>query len=163
MNDLGLTLAWLAVQVSLVLVPAAALCALAARRSPSAGAWAASLSLGLVVTLNAVAFLPDIGGVGRVAENDRIAVMPRPADAAAPSTLGNDAPRPTGSRGLVVHEFASRLGPARARGGRAGGAVPAVGGHAGGPGRRRDGRRPAPACTGPGGDRRLPTVRPARQ
>ena len=82
MNDLGLTLAWLAVQVSLVLVPALALSALASRRSPSAGAWVASLSLSLVVALNAAAFLPGIGSGRRVAENDRnrraAAVRPMP-------------------------------------------------------------------------------------
>ena len=61
MNDLGLTLAWLAVQVTLVLVPALALYAMASRRGPVAGAWVASLSLGLVVMLNAAAFLPGIG------------------------------------------------------------------------------------------------------
>ena len=51
MNDLGMTLAWLAVQVSLVLVPGLILYALAARRGPAAGASVATLSLGLVVAL----------------------------------------------------------------------------------------------------------------
>ena len=61
MNDLGLTLAWLAVQVAIVLVPALALHALASRRGPAPGAWVATLSLGLVVALNVAAFVPGIG------------------------------------------------------------------------------------------------------
>ena len=61
MNDLGLTLAWLAVQVAIVLAPALALHALASRRGPVPGAWVATLSLGLVVVLNAAAFVPGIG------------------------------------------------------------------------------------------------------
>jgi BlaR1 peptidase M56 len=61
MNDLGLTLAWLAVQVTIFLAPALALHALASRRGPVPGAWVAALSLGLVVALNAAAFVPGIG------------------------------------------------------------------------------------------------------
>ena len=37
MNDLGMTLAWSAIQVTLVLVPAAVLHALASRRSAASG------------------------------------------------------------------------------------------------------------------------------
>ncbi|MDR3635457.1 MAG: M56 family metallopeptidase [Isosphaeraceae bacterium] len=58
MNDLGVTLAWLAVQVALVLAPALALQTLAARKGPAAGAWVAALSLGLVVVLSVWALLP---------------------------------------------------------------------------------------------------------
>lgn len=58
MNDLGLTLAWLAVQVALVLGPALVLQALASRRGPAPGAWVAAWSLGLVVALLPSAFLP---------------------------------------------------------------------------------------------------------
>ena len=47
MNDLGLTLAWSAVQVSLVMVPAGALHALASRRGAASGAWIAALGLAL--------------------------------------------------------------------------------------------------------------------
>ena len=43
MNDLGLTLAWLAVQVTILLAPALALNALASRRGPAAGAGSPSL------------------------------------------------------------------------------------------------------------------------
>ena len=49
MNQLGWTLAWLALQVTVLLVPALALQALASRRSPATGAWVATLSLGLVI------------------------------------------------------------------------------------------------------------------
>ena len=51
MNHLGLMLIWSAIQVSLVLMSAAALHALASRRSPASGAWVASLGLGLAVVV----------------------------------------------------------------------------------------------------------------
>jgi beta-lactamase regulating signal transducer with metallopeptidase domain len=51
MNQLGLMLIWSAIQVSLVLLAAAALHALASRRSPASGAWVASLGLGLAVVV----------------------------------------------------------------------------------------------------------------
>jgi beta-lactamase regulating signal transducer with metallopeptidase domain len=66
MNNLGLTLVWLSVQVAILLAPALALNALASRRGPAAGAWVAVLSLGLVVVLNVVAFAP------RIAWNDNV-------------------------------------------------------------------------------------------
>ena len=61
MNHLGLTLAWLAIQVAIVLVPALGLQALASRRGPASGAWVATLSLGLVVVLGLIGFAPRIG------------------------------------------------------------------------------------------------------
>ncbi len=82
MNDLGMTLVWLAVQVSLVLAPAMALYALAARRGPAAGASVATLSLALVVALNVAACLPR-SGHGRAVPERRIDESPRPPDAAA--------------------------------------------------------------------------------
>ncbi len=51
MSHLGLMLLWSAIQVSLVLLAAAALHALASRRSPASGAWVASLGLGLAVVV----------------------------------------------------------------------------------------------------------------
>ncbi len=51
MSRLGLMLVWSAIQVSLVLLAAAALHALASRRSPASGAWVASLGLGLAVVV----------------------------------------------------------------------------------------------------------------
>src|SRR3984957_15235982 len=60
MNDFGLTLAWLAVQVAILLAPALAVHALASRRGPAPGAWVATLSLGLVVALTAATFVPGI-------------------------------------------------------------------------------------------------------
>lgn len=102
MNDLGLSLAWIAVQVALVLVPALALSALASRHGPAARAWVAALSLGLVVVLNAAAFSPGIGrgrriGEGRFAETSRSADSAKPArastatdhDASRHPTAGN--------------------------------------------------------------------------
>jgi beta-lactamase regulating signal transducer with metallopeptidase domain len=101
MNDLGLTMAWLAVQVSLVLVPALVLYAMAARRSPAAGASVAAMSLGLVVALTVAAFLPGIGR-GHPVEPVRVAEM-SPAPAApvgAPIATDRAAPsRQPGARG----------------------------------------------------------------
>jgi beta-lactamase regulating signal transducer with metallopeptidase domain len=51
MSYLGQMLIWSAIQVSLVLLAAAALHALASRRSPASGAWVASLGLGLAVVV----------------------------------------------------------------------------------------------------------------
>jgi hypothetical protein len=65
MNDLGLTLAWLAVQVGLLLVPAIVIHALATRRGPARGAWVAALSLALVVALSVAAFVPGIRWRGK--------------------------------------------------------------------------------------------------
>jgi hypothetical protein len=64
MNELGITLAWLAVQILLLGLPSLALHALATRRGPDAGAWVAALCLGLVVVLSVSAL---ITGNGRVA------------------------------------------------------------------------------------------------
>ena len=61
MNQLGMTLAWLTVQVAVVLLPALGLQALASRRGPGSGAWVATLSLGLVVVLGVVVFFPWAG------------------------------------------------------------------------------------------------------
>lgn len=61
MNDLGLMLAWSAVQVSLLLIPAVVLSLFASRRSPAAGTWVASLSLGLVVAVSLLTFVPWSG------------------------------------------------------------------------------------------------------
>jgi hypothetical protein len=58
MNDLGIGLGWLAVQVTLVMLPAAALHLLASRRGPVAGSWMAAASLAMIVGLTLLAFLP---------------------------------------------------------------------------------------------------------
>ena len=152
MNDLGLTLAWLAVQVALVLAPALALYALASRRGAVAGSWVASMSLGLVVILNAAAFLPGIGlglGLVRWTASDRNAGTLHPAAATTPAV------RPYRSRGDAPRRT-SRAGAGRCR---AGGS-PGTGSGAGRPSRRpgsgrgvaccRPSRSPAPArdCSG---------------
>ena len=123
MNDLGLTLAWLAVQVALLLLPALALHALASRRGPAAGAWVASLSLGLVVALNVAAFVP---GIGRSMGSREVEAMAPPAVTSGTRHDRSPPIRPTGratdrtsvSRtGLGARVAAVGLGPARARGG----------------------------------------------
>jgi beta-lactamase regulating signal transducer with metallopeptidase domain len=58
MNQIGMTLAWLAVQVTIFLAAALVLNMLAMRRGPRAGAWIATVSLVLVVALSAAALVP---------------------------------------------------------------------------------------------------------
>ena len=117
MNDLGLSLAWLAMQIAILLAPALALNALASRRGPAAGAWVAVLSLGLVVALNLAAFVP------RIEWNDK---HPEPhiasptneskhnsASNSAPSSLGPDVIVPAARQGRTLHWLAlawDRLG-----------------------------------------------------
>jgi beta-lactamase regulating signal transducer with metallopeptidase domain len=104
MNDLGLTLAWLAVQVAILLAPALALNALASRRGPAAGAWVAVLSLGMVLALNVTALLPQNARIDTVVE----AKVPPPVPAfeknnaqdIEPSSFGHD----------VIHPAANRVG-----------------------------------------------------
>ncbi len=66
MIAMGMTFAWLAVQVTILLVPAIVVTALAARRGPAAGASAAALGLGMVVALSVAAFLPGMRGEKRI-------------------------------------------------------------------------------------------------
>ena len=166
MNDLGLTLAWLAVQVALLLVPALALHALASRRGPARGAWVAALSLGLVVALNAAAFVPGIAVRWRrlpAKRSHRRRCRPATIPHEHPTgSIGHADDAPSGSRtGLDARVAAAGLGPARARGGRAGGAVPAVGEHPGGRRAGRDRRRAAPPDARALGGRPLPPPRAA--
>lgn len=51
MNELGLRLAWSAIQVSPVLLAAAAVHAIASRQSPATAAWVASVGLGLALAV----------------------------------------------------------------------------------------------------------------
>ena len=103
MNDLGLVLAWLGVQVALVLMPAAALHVLASRRGPGPGTWVASLSLGLVLALSALAFIPRMG------RND---IAPVPDGAAIETATAVGGPSGVGAGRVVLGE---RL-PATGRG-----------------------------------------------
>jgi len=59
MNELGLALGWLAIQVTLAMLPAAALHLLSSRRGPVAGSWMAAAGLAMIVGLTALAFLPQ--------------------------------------------------------------------------------------------------------
>ena len=103
MNDLGLTLAWLAVQVAILLAPALAVHALASRRGPAPGAWVATLSLGLVVVLNVAAFLPGIGLNPIGAANEIAPPTMSPVATIPPSSSGRvegpDVIPPAGGRG----------------------------------------------------------------
>jgi hypothetical protein len=105
MNDLGLTLLWLAVQVAVVLVPSLLLLALAAHRGPAQGAWVATLSLALVVALNAAALVPAFGRrhpirnpahASTAALAASSATVPATADLGV-RDLGADSPRPSAS------------------------------------------------------------------
>ncbi len=88
MNDLGLTLAWSAVQVSLVLIPAVALHALASRRDPASGAWVATLSLGLVVVCSLLRSVPR-GGSSATTTARVAASKPVATPAGGDATVGN--------------------------------------------------------------------------
>ena len=118
MNDLGLTLAWLAVQVAILLAPALALNALASRRGPAAGAWVAVLSLGLVVVLNVMAFAPRIEWNDNVLATEitppAMVLENSTAPRIAANTLGPHVIRPAAKRGRAL----DWLGLARNRLGR---------------------------------------------
>lgn len=58
MNQLGIALAYVAVQVSLLILPVIAIHLFATRRGPASGAWVASLGLILIVGLSAASFVP---------------------------------------------------------------------------------------------------------
>ena len=84
MNELGIALAWLAVQVTIVVVPALALHASASRRGPASGAWVAVVSLGLIALLCVVGL---IAGPGRAVTEPGIAIAsaaPAAAEALTP-------------------------------------------------------------------------------
>jgi beta-lactamase regulating signal transducer with metallopeptidase domain len=94
MNELGMTLAWLAVQVTLVVVPALVLHALATRRGPALGSWVAALSLGLVVALNLSALV-----VKPARERQALAPAEEP-HATAPDDVGNPGRSPGDTLGV---------------------------------------------------------------
>jgi len=58
MNELGIALGWLAIQITLAMLPAVGLHLLASRRGPAAGSWMAAASLAMIVGLTMLAFLP---------------------------------------------------------------------------------------------------------
>src|SRR3954451_539193 len=97
MNQLELTLALLAMQVTLVLVPAAFIHLVVSRRGPAAVAWMAGSSLAAIVAVSLMAMLPpprlgNFGGAmapARTAEareassasdNRGVVTIPRPSD-----------------------------------------------------------------------------------
>ncbi len=93
MNHLGLMLIWSAIQVSLVLLAAAVLHALASRRSPASGAWVASLGLGLAVMVGLLSL--GLQGLVPGPTESRI-VQPASLTPAGhvPSAGGNPGPQP---------------------------------------------------------------------
>ncbi|MDR3621148.1 MAG: antirepressor regulating drug resistance protein, partial [Paludisphaera borealis] len=103
MNDLGIALAWLAVQVTLVLVPALALHAFASRRGPAAGAWIAALSLGLIAALCVVELTARPGRqIEAPAKTTASAIPSRTAATSSEPPLGAaglDRPSPTAGLG----------------------------------------------------------------
>jgi beta-lactamase regulating signal transducer with metallopeptidase domain len=105
-NDFGLTLAWLAVQVAILLAPALVLNALASRRGPDAGAWVAVLSLGLVVALNVSALVPRIGWNHKVLATKipppAVAFENNNAPVLAANSFGSDGIVPAAQRGRAL-------------------------------------------------------------
>ncbi len=84
MDHPGIALIWTAGQVSVALVPAFGLHALASRRGARSGAWAASVGLGIVVALSLFALVPRIGPAARPAMRSET-IAPAPALGIAPS------------------------------------------------------------------------------
>ncbi|SIO34877.1 Signal transducer regulating beta-lactamase production, contains metallopeptidase domain [Singulisphaera sp. GP187] len=111
MNDLGLTLAWSAVQVSLLLIPATGLYVVASRRSPASGTWVASLSLGLVVVVSLLTFVPRGGGTTRpipkTAPSPSVAIAVRGDDSSG--ELREDEGRGIGGSFAVLRSVWQRL------------------------------------------------------
>ncbi len=107
MNDLGGALAWLAVQVALLMVPSLGLQALAARRGPAAGAWVATVGLGMVVLLGLLAFLPESRpGVGEATDQPSAVAPPAVAALASPDPGGPPGPAgPIAGRGRLLSGF----------------------------------------------------------
>ena len=129
MSHLGLMLFWSAIQVSLVLLAAAALHALASRRSPASGAWVASLGLGLAVVVGLLSLgLQRLApGADRVSHRAARSVMPAgqvPSGGRRARDRGYGGGRPAGAD---AREAPGSLGAPRKNGGRAGGILPTLG------------------------------------
>ncbi len=101
MNDLGLSLAWSAVQVTMFLLPAALLHLLASRKSPDSGAWVAALGLSAVVALGGAAVVGRFGGgvatkveetSTRVDQRSENTIVSTPSQSPQSSTSATDAP-----------------------------------------------------------------------
>ena len=94
MNELGIALGWLAIQVTLAMLPAAALHLLASRRGPVAGSWMAAASLAMVVGISVLAFFPGrsfmscaLGGKPIAWEHARLPSRPKQDDLRAPAAV----------------------------------------------------------------------------
>jgi beta-lactamase regulating signal transducer with metallopeptidase domain len=82
MNDLGMTFVWSAFQITLILVPAAVLHALASRRSPGTGSRIATLGLALSLVIATATLIP------RTQRNDELlAATSMPVDVAPNAAL----------------------------------------------------------------------------
>jgi beta-lactamase regulating signal transducer with metallopeptidase domain len=116
MSDLGLMLAWSAIQVSLVLLAAAGLHALASRRSPASGAWVASVGLGLAVVLGLLSLglrgrppgPAEAHVVRRVSVTPAGQIAPGGGGLAPADTAANDRPRLTLAKLRAVWEHLDR-------------------------------------------------------
>ncbi len=106
MNELGITVAWLAVQVVLLGLPGLALHALATRRGPASGAWVAAVCLGLVVLLSVSALFTGNRRVGSVLAEAGASSAPAQAfghtPEGSPEAIGHGN-APDGTRPLVRH------------------------------------------------------------
>jgi beta-lactamase regulating signal transducer with metallopeptidase domain len=123
MNELWITLAWLAFQVTLVALPATALHLLASRRGPAAGAWVAATSLIIVVALAPLTFVPR---PWKPPSSARPSAVPRVAQSNIPTETVNEGGHDDGgtqaSRGWpgleearsLVRVVASRVNPTTA-------------------------------------------------
>jgi beta-lactamase regulating signal transducer with metallopeptidase domain len=90
MNQVGLSLAWLTIQATCALIPAAGIVLWAARRGPATGSWVAAMSLAMMIALSAAILMPrglapnDVPGLDRAETIDRGRIRNNPR--ASPTT-----------------------------------------------------------------------------
>jgi hypothetical protein len=88
MNDFGFALAWLALQVALVLAPALMLQSIAARKNPASGAWVATFSLALAIVLAMTLAMPRLSWNARSEQaSDSPVSREKPTDQAVSSSM----------------------------------------------------------------------------
>jgi beta-lactamase regulating signal transducer with metallopeptidase domain len=91
MNELGMTLAWSAAQVTLVIVPAAILHVLASRRSAATGAWVAAVGLLLCAAIS-IATVTQRPTIKDSSHATRAAALINTNQDATPNAAGRNAP-----------------------------------------------------------------------
>ncbi len=88
MNQLAIALGWLAIQVTLALLPAIALHLVASRRGPTTGSWLAAASLAMIVGISVLAIIP----------RPQLRFIPVPAQRQSPASTRSSALHEPGDR-----------------------------------------------------------------